>query len=180
MNNHKCQICQKPLTRNQSKYCSKKCRTKNQNTKRKEYIHNWYLTNRDRQIEKTKEWRQKNHEEYIRKGRENYRKKTEGSITKSLECKICKQTFTTPHARASHERAGHNPKFREKLGKNLIKHHKLQVQTNNQLPQLKDYLTKEEHRKAYIKRYKELFPERQSQSDKKYHTKPEQVFGVII
>jgi hypothetical protein len=131
----------------------------------------WETENKEHLEQYRKKYRENNRQEKILKDREYYKKKTEGTTTKSLECKYCNKNFTTPHARASHERAGHNIKFRQQLKENCSTNHILQKQTNNALPQRKDYLTYQEYRKAYAKKYKGIFPERQAQSDKKYHTK---------
>jgi hypothetical protein len=131
----------------------------------------WETENKEHLEQYRKKYRENNRQKKILKDREYYKKKTEGTTTKSLECKYCNKNFTTPHARASHERAGHNIKFRQQLKENCSKNHILQKQTNNTLPQRKDYSTYREYRKSYIKRYKELFPERRAKSDKKYGTK---------
>ena len=171
MNNHNCQICQKPLTRNQSKFCSKKHRLHSTNKKRAGKIKEWAEKNEEHLEQYRVKYRKDNREIIKERNKKHYTQITENTPTKSLNCSICNKTFTTPHARASHERAGHNIKFGLQLKENCSKNHILQKQTNNALPQRKDYSSYQEYRKAYTKKYKELFPERKAESDKIYHTK---------
>ena len=138
------------------------------NKKRATKIKEWAEKNKEILVEKHRVYRETHREIIKERDKKYYARISENTPSKSLNCSICNKTFTTPHARASHQRF-HNPEYLKTRRNAFIKSHTLQQQTNNALPQSKDYPNRKIWRKAYAKKYKELFPERKAESDKKYH-----------